>query len=140
SLPRLREMFSGQGMQLLDVGVGDQNAARQQMAQREASPQTGGRAGVHRGASVDEVVVSTRAVPLPRHARLLDAYASAASTADKTAVLGGFFCATLMHESFALDWRFPTTGWHSVCSTPLKTPRASEVWHGESTCKSTSKR
>ena len=75
SLPRLREMFSGQGMQLLDVGVGDQNAARQQMAQREASSQTSGRAGVDRGASIDEVAVSTRAVPLPRHAGLLDAYA-----------------------------------------------------------------
>jgi flagellar hook-length control protein FliK len=75
SLPRLREMFSGQGIQLLDVGVGDQHAARDQSAQREAfAASTRGRAREMSGAT-DEGVMAARPLMSPRRSGLLDAYA-----------------------------------------------------------------
>jgi hypothetical protein len=75
SLPRLREMFSGQGIQLLDVGVGDQHAARDQAAQREAfAAATRGRGGEISGAA-DEGVMAVRSLTAPRRSGLLDAYA-----------------------------------------------------------------
>jgi flagellar hook-length control protein FliK len=75
SLPRLREMFSGQGIQLLDVGVGDQHAARDQSAQREAfAATTRGRTGESPGAADDGLVVARPSAAM-RRVGLLDAYA-----------------------------------------------------------------
>jgi flagellar hook-length control protein FliK len=50
ALPRLREMFESQGMQLLDAGVGDQQARQQTSARRDMAgggdgPQRGGEDG-----------------------------------------------------------------------------------------------
>ena len=75
SLPRLREMMEGQGIQLLDAGVGGQGSTRQQAAQSEAFA-----ANNRRGLGADEsddIAISgvTRAMTTQARPGLLDAYA-----------------------------------------------------------------
>lgn len=76
SLPRLREMMEGQGIQLLDAGVGGQGSTRQQAAQSEAFAASS-RRGFGGGDDNDEIGVSGVGRVAVTQARpgLLDAYA-----------------------------------------------------------------
>ncbi len=75
ALPRLREMFDSQGIQLLDAGVGEQRHARQQ-TNGQGEGGAGGLAGENgdEGADGAGVELGSRAIALGSQ-RLLDAYA-----------------------------------------------------------------
>ena len=73
ALPRLRELFAAQGMQLGDAGV-SRDPPRQQAAQAGgSSPGFGG--GNGEAGPIEELTVALPAAPLNRHAGLLDTYA-----------------------------------------------------------------
>lgn len=73
ALPRLREMFDSQGIQLLDAGVGEQRHARQQAAQGEAG--TGARLSDGGEEGSDGALIDAGARTVSVSNRLLDAYA-----------------------------------------------------------------